>query len=84
MNATFAPARMRISVDRYQKMVATGVLASSDRVELIEGDILSRAPITPRHASVIARSSCTLRWGGSTPSDFDPELMHESRYQTRP
>jgi hypothetical protein len=56
MNATFTPARMRISVDRYQKMVATGVLASSDRVELIEGDILSRAPITPRHASVVARS----------------------------
>jgi hypothetical protein len=31
--------RMRISVNRYQKMVATGVPDREDRVELIEGDV---------------------------------------------
>jgi len=55
MSAIVTPPRMRISVDRYQKMVASGVLTSSDRVELIEGDILNRALVTPMHASVTAR-----------------------------
>jgi Uma2 family endonuclease len=54
MSAIVTP-RMRISVDRYQKMVASGVLTSSDRVELIEGDILNSALVTPMHASVTAR-----------------------------
>jgi Uma2 family endonuclease len=57
VNTNITPARMRISVDRYQKMIETGVLNSSDRVELIEGDIVSRAPLTPRHGSVTAHLS---------------------------
>ena len=55
MNGVLAPARMRITIDRYQKMVATGVLTRDDHVELIEGEILHTAPISPRHASVTAR-----------------------------
>ena len=46
---------MRITIDRYQKMVATGVLTRDDHVELIDGEILHTAPISPRHASVTAR-----------------------------
>jgi Uma2 family endonuclease len=57
VNTDIAPARMRISVDRYQKMIETGVLNSSDRIELIEGDMLSRAPLTPQHGSVTAHLS---------------------------
>jgi hypothetical protein len=45
MNAEFTPARTRISTDRYQKMVAAGVLTKYDRIELIEGDMLDMAPI---------------------------------------
>ena len=52
MNAAFTPTRMRISVERYQKMVAAGVLTSADRVELIDGEILDMAPIASRHSSV--------------------------------
>jgi hypothetical protein len=37
----------------------TGVLSSSDHVELIEGNIFGRAPVTSRHASVTAR---LLKW----------------------
>ena len=55
MNAAFTPTRMRITIDRYQKMVASGVLTPSDRVELIEGEILDMAPIGTRHASVTRR-----------------------------
>jgi hypothetical protein len=55
VNAAFTPTPMRITTDRYQKMVATGVLTSQDCVELIEGEILRTAPIGTRHASVTAR-----------------------------
>jgi len=46
---------MRIDVDRYQKMVATGVLTKMDRVELIEGEIVDMAPIGAKHAALTAR-----------------------------
>jgi hypothetical protein len=55
MNSVHSPARMRITIDRYQKMVVTGVLTRDDHVELIEGEILHTAPISPQHASVTAR-----------------------------
>ena len=55
MSTVFTPTRMRISIDRYQKMVAAGVLTSSDRVELIEGEILGMAPIGTRHAALTGR-----------------------------
>jgi len=55
MNAAFIPTRIRITTDRYQKMVATGVLTKYDRVELIEGEILDKAPIGPKHAAVTSR-----------------------------
>ena len=55
MNAAFTPTRMRITTDRYQKMVATGVLTKYDRIELIEGEMLNMAPIGPKHATVADR-----------------------------
>ncbi len=55
MSAVFTPTRMRITIDRYRKMVDSGVLTPSDRVELIEGEILGMAPIGTIHASVTGR-----------------------------
>jgi Uma2 family endonuclease len=55
MNVTLVPERTRISADRYQKMVATGVLTKYDRVELIDGDMINMAPIGPPHSAVTAR-----------------------------
>jgi Uma2 family endonuclease len=55
MNVAWVPERTRISVDRYQKMIATGVLTKYDRVELIDGDILDMAPIGSPHSAVTAR-----------------------------
>jgi Uma2 family endonuclease len=47
--------RTRISVERYQKMIATGVLTKCDRVELIEGEMFDTAPTGLRHAMISAR-----------------------------
>jgi Uma2 family endonuclease len=55
MSATFTPTPMRISTERYQRMVTTGVLTRNDQVELIEGEILDRAPIGAKHAAATAR-----------------------------
>ena len=55
MNAATARERTRISVNRYQKMVAAGILSDSDRIELINGDMVNMAPIGPKHASITAR-----------------------------
>jgi len=54
MSVVLVPERMRISADRYQKMIATGVLGKYDRVELIEGDILEMPPIGWPHSAVTA------------------------------
>jgi len=55
MSVVSVPERMRISADRYQKMVATGVLTKYDHVELIDGDMINRAPVGPPHSAVVAR-----------------------------
>jgi Uma2 family endonuclease len=55
MNVALGSERTRISADRYQKMVATGVLTKYDRVELIDGDMINMAPIGPPHSAVVAR-----------------------------
>jgi Uma2 family endonuclease len=63
MNAVFTPSRMRITVERYQKMVAAGVFTSDERFELIEGEILGMAPMGPRHAQVVAQLNMRLAVG---------------------
>ena len=55
MSVAFVPEKTRISVDRYQKMVAAGVLTERDRIELIDGEMINRAPIGPKHAALTAR-----------------------------
>ena len=55
MSAAFTPTRMRITTNRYQMMVAAGVLTKYDRIELIEGDMLDMAPIGLKHAALTSR-----------------------------
>ena len=55
MIAVFKPAPMAISIERYEKMAAAGVLTRDDRVQLIDGEILEMAPIGTRHGSVAGR-----------------------------
>ena len=53
MSSAFTPTR--ISTNRYQMMVAAGVLGKYDRVELIEGDMLDMAPIGTKHSAITSR-----------------------------
>ena len=55
MSAAAVPGRMRISVERYLKMAAVGVLTHEDRVELIEGEILNMPPVGTKHSGITGR-----------------------------
>jgi Uma2 family endonuclease len=55
MSSAFTPTRTRITTNRYQMMVAAGVLTKYDRVELIEGDMLDMAPIGTKHSAITSR-----------------------------
>jgi Uma2 family endonuclease len=45
----------KFSTSQYHRMIATGILAASDRVELIRGEIVEMAAIGRRHASQVRR-----------------------------
>ncbi len=55
MSTTFTRTRTRITTNRYQMMVATGVLTKYDRIELIEGDMLDTAPMGTKHSAITSR-----------------------------
>ena len=43
--------RRRFTTDQYLQMIDTGILTKSDRVELIEGEILEMGPTGPSHGA---------------------------------
>ena len=53
-------ARRRFTVDEYQRMGEAGVFSENDRVELIDGEILTMSPIGSPHAAAIARATRAL------------------------
>jgi Uma2 family endonuclease len=55
MSTDIARKRMRIDVNRYQKMVAAGVLTREDKIELIDGEMLEMAPIGMKHVYLLSR-----------------------------
>jgi Uma2 family endonuclease len=55
MSVVFTPERTRFSVDRFEKMIDSGVLTEFDRVELIDGDIIGVPWIGPKHSAITAR-----------------------------
>ena len=55
MNVMWTPERTRISAERFDKMIETGVLTKYDRVELIEGDMINEPGIDPPHSAITAR-----------------------------
>ncbi|MEO1256545.1 MAG: Uma2 family endonuclease, partial [Bacteroidota bacterium] len=44
-----------LSVDEYYKMAQVGILKPSDRVELIQGEIIEMSPVGSKHASIVKR-----------------------------
>jgi len=55
MHELLAQVRHRVTAQDFHQMVAAGILRESDRVELIDGEIVDRAPIDSKHAFVVSR-----------------------------
>jgi Uma2 family endonuclease len=51
----FAYHPRRFTVDEYHAMGAAGVIGPSERVELLDGEILTMPPISPRHTGDVNR-----------------------------
>ena len=52
--ATGTRGRRRFTVEEYDRMAETGILATDERVELIEGEIIEMIPTSPRHAACVS------------------------------
>jgi Uma2 family endonuclease len=50
----FGPVH-KITSERFQRMVEAGIFSENERVELLEGVIVERSPMSPRHAEAIRR-----------------------------
>lgn len=48
--------RHKFTVEQYHQMAANGILSPSDRLELINGEIIEMSPIGIRHASCVRRA----------------------------
>lgn len=49
-----APPRRLLTADEYRRMGEAGILTKADRVELIEGELLTMPPISPEHADAVS------------------------------
>ena len=54
------PAPHRFSVEQYQKMIEAGVLTDDDKIELLEGYLVTKMPRNPPHENAIQRFNRTL------------------------
>jgi Uma2 family endonuclease len=51
-----AVGKKRFTADEYQRMGQVGILSGDDRVELIDGEVLSMTPISARHNACVTRT----------------------------
>jgi Uma2 family endonuclease len=53
-------ARRHFNVTEYYRMTEAGILSESDRVELIDGEVIEMSPIGSRHAACVDRLNQAL------------------------
>lgn len=53
-------SRRPFTIAEYDQLVETGILREDDRVELIEGDIVTMSPIGRRHAACVRKLTLVL------------------------
>jgi len=54
------PTSYRFSVKQYQQMIEVGVLTDDDKIELLEGYLVTKMPRNPPHENAIQRFNRTL------------------------
>lgn len=47
--------RKRFTTHEYEQIIAAGVIAEDDRVELLEGEIVEMSPLGPQHSACVSR-----------------------------
>ncbi len=57
---TAPPTPYRFSVKQYQQMIEVGVLTDDDKIELLEGYLVTKMPRNPPHENAIQRFNRTL------------------------
>ena len=50
-----APPQWRVSCERYHAMIDKGLLTEEDRIELIDGYLLTKRPRSPTHSGTVNR-----------------------------
>jgi Uma2 family endonuclease len=60
MNAHVQLDHFKISLDQYHRMIAAGILAEDDHLELIEGALIVMVPPNPPHAYYVDRLTKAL------------------------
>ena len=48
-------SRRLFTTEEYHQMIAAGIFKEDDRLELINGEVVTVSPIGPRHAAIVAR-----------------------------
>jgi len=54
--------RRRFTVAEFERMAAAGILSEDDRVELIDGEVVTLAPIGRRHAACVDCLTQSFLW----------------------
>lgn len=48
-----APVRRRLTVKDFHRMAEAGILGENERLELIDGELITMPPIGPKHADIV-------------------------------
>lgn len=60
MSAVFTPTPAKISLERFHRMAEAGIFGADDRIELIDGEMLTIAPIGGPHMTMVNRLNSLL------------------------
>jgi Uma2 family endonuclease len=86
LEKTTLPDRYRFTVEQYDQMVAAGILTEHDRVELIDGEIITMAAIGPTHAWLVSRFNRSImpQVGPDIRVDVQSPIHHGFRSEPEP